>query len=105
MRIWQRAGQFGGYRGRPKAWLLSIAGYEAIDRLRSRRPLIAIDAAIEARLDDAQALEVIDAAASGRMHLALEPCWWTLPGRWRFAVAASLALAVAGLDQPPPARA
>jgi RNA polymerase sigma-70 factor (ECF subfamily) len=74
VRIWQRAGQFDGYRGRPMAWLVSIARYHAIDRLRGRRPLVAIDAAIEATLDDARALEVIDEAESGRTHIALERC-------------------------------
>jgi RNA polymerase sigma-70 factor (ECF subfamily) len=74
VRIWQRAGQFDGYRGRPMAWLVSIARYHAIDRLRSRHPLVAIDAAIEARLDDARALEVIDEAESGRTHYTLERC-------------------------------
>src|SRR3979411_3221965 len=32
--IWQRAGQFSAARGRPMAWMMSIARYRAIDLLR-----------------------------------------------------------------------
>jgi RNA polymerase sigma-70 factor (ECF subfamily) len=35
--IWQRAGQFQPDRGRPMAWLISIARYRAIDLLRRER--------------------------------------------------------------------
>src|ERR1044071_9358868 len=35
--IWQRASQFESRRGRPRAWLMSIARYRAIDVLRSER--------------------------------------------------------------------
>ena len=35
--IWQRAGQFRPERGRPMAWLVSIARYRAIDLLRRER--------------------------------------------------------------------
>jgi RNA polymerase sigma-70 factor, ECF subfamily len=35
--IWQRAGQFRPERGRPMAWLMSIARYRAIDLLRRER--------------------------------------------------------------------
>jgi RNA polymerase sigma-70 factor, ECF subfamily len=35
--IWQRAGQFQPARGRPMAWMLSIARYRAIDLLRRER--------------------------------------------------------------------
>jgi RNA polymerase sigma-70 factor (ECF subfamily) len=35
--IWQRASQFQAGRGRPMAWLLSIARYRAIDLLRHER--------------------------------------------------------------------
>ena len=35
--IWQRAGQFQSARGRPMAWMMSIARYRAIDLLRHER--------------------------------------------------------------------
>src|ERR1700742_4819410 len=35
--IWQRAGQFQATRGRPMAWMMSIARYRAIDLLRRER--------------------------------------------------------------------
>jgi RNA polymerase sigma-70 factor (ECF subfamily) len=35
--IWQRAGQFQSSRGRPMAWMMSIARYRAIDLLRHER--------------------------------------------------------------------
>ena len=35
--IWQRAGQFQVSRGRPMAWMVSIARYRAIDLLRHER--------------------------------------------------------------------
>ncbi len=35
--IWQRAGQFQSSRGRPMAWMISIARYRAIDLLRHER--------------------------------------------------------------------
>ena len=35
--IWQRAGQFQASRGRPMAWMMSIARYRAIDLLRHER--------------------------------------------------------------------
>jgi len=35
--IWQRAGQYRAERGRPMAWLMSIARYRAIDLLRHER--------------------------------------------------------------------
>jgi RNA polymerase sigma-70 factor, ECF subfamily len=43
--IWQRAGQFRSSRGRPMAWMMSIARYRAIDLLRHERsaPLLVPD--------------------------------------------------------------
>jgi RNA polymerase sigma-70 factor (ECF subfamily) len=35
--IWQRAGQFRSSKGRPMAWMMSIARYRAIDLLRHER--------------------------------------------------------------------
>jgi RNA polymerase sigma-70 factor (ECF subfamily) len=43
--IWQRAAQFSAQRGRPMAWMMSIARYRAIDLLRHERsaPLLVPD--------------------------------------------------------------
>src|ERR1700691_3022517 len=35
--IWEQAGQFTAARGRPMAWMMSIARYRAIDLLRRER--------------------------------------------------------------------
>lgn len=37
LQVWQRAGQFDAHRGRPLAWLISLARYRAIDILRRER--------------------------------------------------------------------
>jgi len=43
--VWQRAGQYRPERGRPMAWLMSIARYRAIDILRRERfaPAFVVD--------------------------------------------------------------
>jgi len=43
--VWQRAGQYRPERGRPMAWLMSIARYRAIDILRRERfaPALVVD--------------------------------------------------------------
>jgi RNA polymerase sigma-70 factor (ECF subfamily) len=40
--VWQRARQFDPIRGRPLAWLVSMARYRAIDLLRAARPTVAL---------------------------------------------------------------
>jgi RNA polymerase sigma-70 factor (ECF subfamily) len=40
--VWQRARQFDPIRGRPLAWLVSMARYRAIDLQRSTRPAVAL---------------------------------------------------------------
>jgi RNA polymerase sigma-70 factor (ECF subfamily) len=45
--IWQRAAQFDASRGRPWAWLVSIARYRAIDVLRAERVELYREAEIE----------------------------------------------------------
>jgi RNA polymerase sigma-70 factor (ECF subfamily) len=40
--VWQRAGQFDPIRGRPLAWLVSMARYRAIDLQRATRPAVAL---------------------------------------------------------------
>ena len=40
--VWQRARQFDPIRGRPLAWLISMARYRAIDLQRAARPAVAL---------------------------------------------------------------
>ncbi|MBV8306119.1 MAG: sigma-70 family RNA polymerase sigma factor [Gammaproteobacteria bacterium] len=40
--VWQRAHQFDPIRGRPLAWLVSMARYRAIDLQRATRPALAL---------------------------------------------------------------
>jgi RNA polymerase sigma-70 factor, ECF subfamily len=42
VKVWQQASQFDRIRGRPLAWLVSIARYRAIDLQRSQRPVLAL---------------------------------------------------------------
>jgi RNA polymerase sigma-70 factor, ECF subfamily len=43
--VWQRARQFDPIRGRPLAWLVSMARYRAIDLQRAMRPAVALSEA------------------------------------------------------------
>jgi RNA polymerase sigma-70 factor, ECF subfamily len=54
--IWQRAGQFQSSRGRPMAWMMSIARYRAIDLLRHERsaPILVPDLPERGESDDGQ---------------------------------------------------
>jgi len=74
VRIWQRSDQYDGYRGRPMAWLVSIARYYAIDQLRGRRPLVALDDTVASRVADTQAQESVEAAESSGTRSALARC-------------------------------
>jgi RNA polymerase sigma-70 factor (ECF subfamily) len=42
VKVWQQASQFDPARGRPLAWLVSMARYRAIDLQRAARPAVAI---------------------------------------------------------------
>lgn len=65
LQVWNRAGQFDAHRGRPWAWLLSMARYRAIDILRRERaeptdPLLlaeTVELATTDGTDDAGSLE------------------------------------------------
>src|ERR1700730_12558423 len=48
VKVWQQPSQFDRIRGRPLAWLGSMARYRAIDLLRASRPAVALS---EARLE------------------------------------------------------
>jgi RNA polymerase sigma-70 factor (ECF subfamily) len=86
VRIWQRSDQYDGYRGRPMAWLVSIARYYAIDQLRGRRPLVALDDTVASRLSDTQAQESVEAAESRGTRSALERCLERLTAEQRRSV-------------------
>jgi RNA polymerase sigma-70 factor, ECF subfamily len=72
MRIWQQARQYDQLRGRPLAWMISIARYRAIDLLRGQRAAVPI-------LDDELPAESIAAAESSRTQSALQRCLGVLP--------------------------
>src|SRR2546423_13328138 len=54
--IWQRAAQFQSSRGRPMAWMMSIARYRAIDLLRHERtaPMLVPDLPERSESDENQ---------------------------------------------------
>jgi RNA polymerase sigma-70 factor (ECF subfamily) len=62
--IWQQAGQYAVARGRPMAWMMSIARYRAIDLLRRERigPMLVAQPP-EIRTDDSE-LDTESASAS-----------------------------------------
>lgn len=75
VKVWQQAGQYDRIRGRPLAWLVSIARYRAIDLQRSGRPVIALT---EKQLESEPSLQLPDpnddAAALG-LGAALLRCF------------------------------
>src|SRR3954454_21416030 len=52
VRIWQRAAQFEAHRGRPLAWMVTIARYCAIDLMRRERMTLVSDDAIAEIADE-----------------------------------------------------
>jgi len=62
--IWQQAGQFTAVRGRPMAWMMSIARYRAIDLLRRERfaPTLVAQPP-ESRTSDAEPESEVSSAA------------------------------------------
>jgi len=62
VRAWRQAGQFDRIRGRPLAWLISIARYRAIDVQRSQRPMVGLT---DVQLDLEPALQVADTVPDG----------------------------------------
>jgi RNA polymerase sigma-70 factor (ECF subfamily) len=74
LRIWQQAGQYDALRGRPLAWMISIARYRAIDLLRGQKRVVAL---VEDELpEDIMAADAASAATleSTRTQRALEDC-------------------------------
>jgi RNA polymerase sigma-70 factor, ECF subfamily len=103
VQVWQRAGQYDEHRGRPYAWLVSMARYRAIDILRRERitsvdpdeiaETLAADAADEgqslASTGDAQAVEYCMQRLTGEQRECIRLAF--LAGRSHPEIAASLA--------------
>lgn len=72
VKVWQQAGQFDAHRGRPLAWLISIARYRAIDVQRSARPMVVLS---EAEMELEPQLQVSSPAdLAGSVRSALQRC-------------------------------
>ena len=71
--IWQRAAQFRSSRGRPLAWMMSIARYRAIDLLRHERSAPVLVPDLPERADSADDKEDSDswAPATGLLERCL----------------------------------
>ena len=72
IRIWQRANQFDRIRGRPLAWLVSMARYRAIDLQRATRPAVALSElspALEPQWDAGSAEDSTEALGTGALLL------------------------------------
>ncbi len=80
--IWQRASQFESRRGRPRAWLMSIARYRAIDVLRAERADLYREAEIE-QLPQLITEGGTDWAGAGRSAAALARCFDLLSAEQR----------------------
>jgi RNA polymerase sigma-70 factor, ECF subfamily len=73
--IWQQAGQFTAARGRPMAWMMSIARYRAIDLLRRERRAPTLVAELPERSSiDAESESQGGSAAWLPSSELMEPC-------------------------------
>jgi RNA polymerase sigma-70 factor (ECF subfamily) len=72
MQVWQRAGQYEAHRGRPYAWLVSMARYRAIDILRRERTSSVDPQELAATLADEA--DEADSTASASDDRVLEFC-------------------------------
>ena len=72
VKVWQQAVQFDAHRGRPLAWLISIARYRAIDLQRGARPMLVLS---EAEMELEPQFQVAGPAdAAGGVRAALRRC-------------------------------
>jgi RNA polymerase sigma-70 factor (ECF subfamily) len=71
VKVWQQAGQFDAIRGRPLAWLISIARYRAIDVQRAARPMLVLS---ESQMELEPQFQVTGPADSGGVRSALLRC-------------------------------
>lgn len=71
--IWQRASQFSAGRGRPMAWMVSIARYRAIDLLRHERHVPALVPDLPGRLAAQPELAAAETESDGDSPSWLPP--------------------------------
>lgn len=81
VKIWHKAASYAPERGAPLTWLLTIARYSALDRLRKRRPEVTLpdDPDLEARLlEDEEGRNPSDANEELQKLGAVQNCLNTL---------------------------
>ena len=72
VKVWQQASQFDPIRGRPLAWLVSMARYRAIDLQRAARPAVAlsdVSLALEPQLQVGGSADAAEVLGSGGLLL------------------------------------
>ena len=74
VKVWQQAGQYDHIRGRPLAWLVSIARYRAIDMQRASRPTVVLTEAEQALEPTMRVAGPADAVENQGMGSALLRC-------------------------------
>jgi RNA polymerase sigma-70 factor, ECF subfamily len=87
VRVWQHAGQYAAYRGRAKAWLVSVARYRAIDMLRTQHDHASIDELPLEMLPDPSAEDPSETTTPGRLRIALTHCLERLSSDQRQSIA------------------
>ena len=72
VKVWQQARQFDASRGRPLAWLVSMARYRAIDLQRAARPAVAlsdVSLAFESQLQVGGPADAAESLGAGALLL------------------------------------
>ena len=74
VRIWLQSRQYDKIRGRPLAWMISIARYRAIDLMRARRRVVPLSEEDLPALSIAGDADTGSSSESSRTHSALQRC-------------------------------